>query len=222
MEPIQRTIHILKTASRLIAHYGFDKTTMEDISREAGVSKGSLYLVWSSKDELFDALLNYEMKQLLDDLEARVAAQRDPQGGTIANLYRHTLLALRSNPLMSALYARDSRVLGDFIRRQDMNRYTSRIMLGTESVRQMQSAGLLRSDVRPEVIVYLFSTIALGFMSISSVIPASDAPPLEEVGEALAVLVHSGLESPGGAAEVGTQVVMQMIEYMRKQYDASS
>ena len=30
-------------------HYGFDKTTMEDISREAGVSKGSLYLVWSSR-----------------------------------------------------------------------------------------------------------------------------------------------------------------------------
>ena len=40
MEPKQRSIHILKTASRLMAHYGFDKTTMEDIAREAGVWRG--------------------------------------------------------------------------------------------------------------------------------------------------------------------------------------
>ena len=34
---------VLQTASRLITRYGFEKTTMEDIARESGVSKGALY-----------------------------------------------------------------------------------------------------------------------------------------------------------------------------------
>ncbi len=215
MDSKQRPLHILKTASRLIAHYGYDKTTMEDIAREAGVSKGALYLVWSSKDELFDALLAYEMNRLLDDLQTRVSG--DPQGGSISRLYQHTLLALRSNPLMCALYARDNRILGDFVRRQDVQRYTRRLVLGEDIVRQMQAVGLLRPEIRPQVIAYLFSVIALGFMSIGTIFPDSAAPGLDEVGEALAVMVHSGLEPAGGDNAVGKQAFDQMIQLMKQQ-----
>jgi TetR/AcrR family acrAB operon transcriptional repressor len=216
MEPKQRSIHILKTASRLMAHYGFDKTTMEDIAREAGVSKGALYLLWSSKDALFEALLGYEMQRLLDDLQGRI--EGDPLGGSISNLYRHTLMALRVNPLMCALYARDARILGDYVRRQDVDRYTRRLIMGEESVGQMQAAGLLRRDLRPQVITYLFTIIALGFLSMGSIFPESEAPPLEEVGEALAALLQGGLEAPGGDNAAGKQAFIQMIDFMRMQY----
>jgi TetR/AcrR family acrAB operon transcriptional repressor len=189
---------------------------MEDIAREAGVSKGALYLVWSSKDALFEALLGYEMQRLLDDLQARV--EQDPLGGSISNLYRHTLLALRKNPLMCALYARDSRILGDFVRRQDVDRYTRRLIMGEESVANMQAAGLLRRDLHPQVITYLFTIIALGFLSMGSIFPESDAPPLEEVGEALAAMLQGGLEAPGGDNAQGKQTFVQMIDFMRKQY----
>ncbi len=216
MDSKQRSVHILKTASRLMAHYGFDKTTMEDIAREAGVSKGALYLIWSSKDQLFEALLGYQMIHLLDDLQARVEA--DPQGGRVSSQYRHTVIALRNNPLMRALYARDSRILGDFVRRQDVERYTRRMMLGADGVRQMQAAGLLRGDIRPQVITYLFSLIALGFMSIGTILPESEAPDLEEVGEALAAMMQAGLEAPGGNNAEGKQAFSQLIEFMKKQY----
>jgi TetR/AcrR family acrAB operon transcriptional repressor len=197
---------LLESASRLIPHYGFDKTTMDDIAREAGVSKGALYLVWSSKDQLFEALLGYDMKRLLDDLQERV--ERDPQGGTISNQYRHTVIALRTNPLMGAL-----RILGDFVRRQDVERYTRRMMMGADGVRRM-----LRGDIRPQVITYLFSILALGYMSIGSILPESEAPALEEVGEALAAMMQAGLEAPGGNKAEGKQAFEQMIDLMKKQY----
>ncbi len=216
MDAKQRQVHILKTAARLMAHYGFDKTTMEDIAREAGVSKGALYLIWSSKDQLFEALLGYEMNRLLDDLLARV--EDDPQGGRISQQYRHTVMALCNNPLMRALYARDSRILGDFVRRQDVERYTRRMLLGAEGVRQMQAAGLLRGDIRPQVITYLFSVIALGFMSIGTILPESEAPDLEEVGEALAAMMQTGLEAPGGDSAAGKQAFTQMVQFLKKQY----
>ena len=41
----ERPTRILNTAGRLMTRYGYDKTTMDEIAREAGVSKGALYLV---------------------------------------------------------------------------------------------------------------------------------------------------------------------------------
>ena len=219
-DSLNRPTRILEAAARLITHYGFDKTTMEDIAREAGVSKGALYLEWSSKDQLFDALLAHEMKRFLLDFQARM--ERDPEGGRIANLYRHALLALQANPLMSALYTGDSRVLGDFVQRHAadarVERYTSRLMFGKTAVEQMQAAGLLRADIRPEVITYLLSIIALGFMSIETIIPLADVPPLEDVAAAVTSLVQHGIAGEAGDSAAGKRAMAEMVQFLLKQY----
>lgn len=219
--PAARSNHrrnqILQAASRLIAHYGFDKTTMEDIAREAGVSKGALYLEWPGKHELFEALLVHEMRRLLLDFQQRV--ERDPQGGQIANMYRHALLALRDNPLVSALYTQDSRVLGDYIKRQDTSRYTSRLLVGEQAVRQMQAAGLLRADIRPEVIAYLMSLIAVGLLQISSIIPTAEQPPLEDVADGLTRLIQGGLAGPGNDSAAGREAAAKIIDLILQQYN---
>jgi AcrR family transcriptional regulator len=190
---------------------------MDDIANEAGVSKGALYLVWPGKEELFDALFEHEMKQLVMDLRGRVEA--DSQGGSIASLYGHTLLALQNSPLICALYTRDGRVLGDFVHRQDPQRYTQRLLMSTESITRMQAAGLLRSDIRPEVMTYLFSLLALGFLSISGVIPAADAPPLAETAAAMSAMVQGGLALPGGDNTVNKEATLKMLALMLTQYD---
>jgi Transcriptional regulator len=212
----ERTIRILNAAAGLMTRYGYDKTTMDDIAREAGVSKGALYLEWAGKEQLFDALLEYEMKCLLLDLKARVEA--DPNGGSIAALYAHTLLALQGNALISALYTRDGRVLGDFVHRQDPERYTRRLLMSRDSVAQMQAAGLLRADLRPDVIAYVFSLLALGFMSIGGVIPAGQAPALAETAQAVSAMVQGGLALPGGDAEWMKAGTMKLLELMLSQY----
>ncbi len=42
---------------------GFDGASMNDIARSAGVSKGTLYAYFSSKDDLFDAIIRGEFAQ---------------------------------------------------------------------------------------------------------------------------------------------------------------
>jgi TetR/AcrR family acrAB operon transcriptional repressor len=39
-----RPSRILAVTARLMAHYGYDKTIVDDIAREAGMSKGAIYL----------------------------------------------------------------------------------------------------------------------------------------------------------------------------------
>lgn len=43
---------ILDAADRLLARYGYRKMTIEDIAREVGIGKGTIYLHFSSKEEV--------------------------------------------------------------------------------------------------------------------------------------------------------------------------
>src|ERR1700755_3604602 len=51
---------ILDGARRLFMAQGFDHTSMGDIAREAGVSKGTLYVYFDSKERLFSELVAEE------------------------------------------------------------------------------------------------------------------------------------------------------------------
>jgi len=53
--PDKREI-IISSALDLFRHYGYRRTSMEDIARAAAVAKGTLYLYFKSKDELFEAI----------------------------------------------------------------------------------------------------------------------------------------------------------------------
>ncbi|HPH95006.1 MAG TPA: helix-turn-helix domain-containing protein [Anaerolineaceae bacterium] len=215
---VNRPERILDAAASLITRLGFDKTTIADIALEAGVAKGAVYLHWSSKEALFDALVTREMRRLMADLLARVEA--DPRGGSLTRMYAHSLQALQANPLMRALYTQDSRVLGKFIHQQDPRRYVERFGFGKDFIIYMQAAGLVRKDLNPESLAYLLSVIAYGFTGIESVIPAAEAPSLEQVEEVLEAVLGRGMTLEDGDSEAGKQALRLAVDVVNRQYDA--
>lgn len=56
---------ILQAAERVFQKWGLNKTTMEDIAREAGKGKSTLYYYYKSKDEIFDATIKIKLNQVL-------------------------------------------------------------------------------------------------------------------------------------------------------------
>jgi AcrR family transcriptional regulator len=42
----------LDAIEQLLARYGYKKTTMNDLAREAGIGKGTIYLYFPSKEEV--------------------------------------------------------------------------------------------------------------------------------------------------------------------------
>jgi AcrR family transcriptional regulator len=57
---------ILEAARRVFQKWGLNKTTMEDIAREAGKGKSTLYYYYKSKDEIFETLAISEIKNVID------------------------------------------------------------------------------------------------------------------------------------------------------------
>ena len=58
LAPQVRVTQILDAALAEFSDHGFAATTMDDIARRCGLSKGGLYAHFASKDEIFEALLH--------------------------------------------------------------------------------------------------------------------------------------------------------------------
>ncbi len=56
----EKRAQIIEGARRVFMDVGFDAASMNDITREAGVSKGTIYVYFESKEDLFMALMHSE------------------------------------------------------------------------------------------------------------------------------------------------------------------
>jgi AcrR family transcriptional regulator len=68
---------VLEAAERLFVANGFGSTSLEDIAREAGFSKGAVYSNFAGKTDLFFAIVEQQFDQLADRLRLVVAAEDD-------------------------------------------------------------------------------------------------------------------------------------------------
>ncbi|NQV50837.1 MAG: TetR/AcrR family transcriptional regulator [Candidatus Marinimicrobia bacterium] len=59
----QYRLEILQSAAKVFARQGFHLTTMEAVAEECGWSKGTLYLYFKSKEDLFFSILIEKMDQ---------------------------------------------------------------------------------------------------------------------------------------------------------------
>src|SRR6059058_145330 len=96
-----REERILDAATTLLVRWGYRKTTIDDVAREAGVGKGTIYLHWKDKNELFHAAIRREQECYAQEVKRRIAA--DPEGGLLHRITTHGMLAALSNPLMAAI-----------------------------------------------------------------------------------------------------------------------
>src|SRR2546430_17710547 len=89
-ESDERTLReerILDAAATLLARWGYRKTTIDDVAREAGVGKGTIYLHWKDKTELFRAVIWREQQRYSDELQRRIAFR--PGRGVLHRINTH-------------------------------------------------------------------------------------------------------------------------------------
>ncbi len=66
----ERQQEILMAALQAFAEKGYDKTTIEDIVRISGLSKGTLYWYFTNKEAIFAALVNMVFEGMWQPIEA--------------------------------------------------------------------------------------------------------------------------------------------------------
>jgi AcrR family transcriptional regulator len=84
-----RPAELLAAALELFVARGYAATRLDDVARQAGVSKGTVYLYFPSKEELFKAVVREGLVPLLERGEKMVAEHQ----GSIAELIRNLVQA---------------------------------------------------------------------------------------------------------------------------------
>lgn len=79
-DPAKRE-QIIEGAKRVFMSVGFDAASMNDITREAGVSKGTIYVYFQNKDDLFSAMIEKERALFLATIRTVLAAHEDVETG---------------------------------------------------------------------------------------------------------------------------------------------
>jgi TetR/AcrR family transcriptional regulator, cholesterol catabolism regulator len=81
-KPTTRLEEVLRSAANIFFAKGYHATSIEDVARDVGMLKGSLYYYIKSKDDLLFRLLLAG----IEDSDAFIARQIDPQGEPMEQL----------------------------------------------------------------------------------------------------------------------------------------
>ena len=135
---------ILNAALDLMRDRGFDKVSIRDICKEAGITTGAFYHHFSSKE----ALLESGFAPLDDYMAGAVAGHEEepPDLRLWRILSAYAKFMEQSGELIGRYYQR--RIAEPGTRSMDATRYTLRAML--DCFRQAEGEGLLRPEHPPE------------------------------------------------------------------------
>jgi AcrR family transcriptional regulator len=183
---IERADRILDSAGALLLRHGHRKVTIEDVARRAKIGKGTVYLHWRTKDDLFLALLARESVRMVEDVAARLRA--DPEEALPHRLMRMTYLAALRQPLLFALVIGDTEILGKMTETD-----ISEVGVATTDrfYDVLTDYGLLRDDI-PNL-PYALRGATGGFYILDRIDPDT-APGEEARGDALAHVVRTAFE----------------------------
>jgi AcrR family transcriptional regulator len=97
--PDDRPAELLEAALRIFAERGYANTRLEDVAAAVGVTKGTIYHYFSTKEELLLRAVEHNHERAFGPLEEVVRVKRTPVSPTIRLFLRRAFGSLDSNRL---------------------------------------------------------------------------------------------------------------------------
>jgi AcrR family transcriptional regulator len=151
---------VLDAASAIVLSDGFESADLRAIAARADITDEQLLELFPSAGQLFVALLNREyagmFRVIIDHMD------RDPLGGRLSHIYRHTLGAVHERPLARLLYLTDPIALNTIMREAYGFEYMPQLGVRAEFIDKMKEAGMVRHDVDSASLSALITAVSAG------------------------------------------------------------
>jgi AcrR family transcriptional regulator len=188
---------IVSVAADLFREPGYEETTIEMISSAAGVSPGTIYNYFGTKNAILTAVVTRDTESALDLASGAIDLQAsDPVDvlmpvidvyvdltlglgpGELRELFR-TVLDSGQRPLADDIISLDERAVGQI----------------ADAMAQMRTAGLLADPVDPMEAAYLVYTLVAGGVMVFMSVPGTTHEDVKSVIRQQLALVFKGLAS---------------------------
>src|SRR3954447_16141624 len=189
----QKRQQILDTAARLFAKQRCDQVRLDDVAAAAGVGKGTLYVYFDNKDDLYFSIAYEGFCDLIERLEAQVVDHATPAVDRLRRIVEGLVQFARSHPQFYEMMR-----IAQGSRHQQARWRPKREAL-TGLVRQAIADGISRREVtdpHPE----LTALFVPGFVRSAMLFGPKDLD-LDMLTEHIFTLLLNGIRSREGAAK---------------------
>jgi AcrR family transcriptional regulator len=188
----QRRQSIVETAARLFAQEGFAGCEMERVSAEVGIAKGTLYLYFPGKQELFFACVDWGMSWMQQTVRAAAESVSEPLE-RIAVAIRSYLAFFEEHPEYVELVIQERAIFRDRKRPTYFEYRAANLEYWRELYRQLIASGRFRSDIPVERITDTIGSLLYGAMFTNHFVGRTVS--LDEQNAALLQIMFRGLLS---------------------------
>lgn len=177
---------ILVEAAKAFARFGFRKTAVDDIAKNAGVAKGTIYLAAESKEDLFFQVLHREVRAWIAEV-AQVIDPRVPADQLLGLASATAIQKLDGHPLVKDLLLRATHeVIPNWYEKLE-----ALCEMGGQNVREILTLGVKQGIFRPDLDTEILGTM-LHDMQLSALL--FHGPELSKDPASLARFTQAGLD----------------------------
>jgi AcrR family transcriptional regulator len=195
----ERRLSIVEAAAPLFASSGYSACEMDRVACEAGVAKGTLYLYFPGKQELFFACVDHGMAQMQRVVREAAESTNDPFERMARGIHAY-LRFFEEHPEYVELLIQERAIFKDskrstYFEHRDANRAPWR-----ELYMGLVEQGRFRGDIPVERMLDTVGSLLYGTMFTNHFVGRTVS--LEEQYQALFEIILHGVTSPAAA---GTQ-----------------
>ena len=192
---------ILEAATKLFSRFGFKKASVEEIAKDAGVAKGTVYLAADTKEDLFYQALHREVRAWTAEL-SRVIDPRVPADQLLVQTIHEGLRYLQERPLVKELlFGSYHLMLPEWADRLDQLRELGRSNC-LEILRLGVRQGLFREDLDMDEVAKILQDVAIATYLFHDRGPNRDERIAKRLMTGMEMFMH-GLRSKTKAAAKG-------------------
>jgi AcrR family transcriptional regulator len=198
---------LIATGQSLFARRGIRATTVEQLAREAGISKGAFYFFYPSKEALFFAIV----EQVEEEIQSRLLDQvtQNPRDA-LRLLLRFSLSARDENPLFDVATSEEAVAVMRTMSAEEQEQFLRRdIEMTTTLAKRLDAAGV-EVAASPALLAGLLRALVFVGMHREDigieVAPAVEDFLVETIAGALGAAPHGTAEALAGeAGKTGAQ-----------------
>jgi AcrR family transcriptional regulator len=160
----------------LFARRGIRATTVDQLARKAGISKGAFYHFYPSKEALFFAIVD----QVEEEIQGRLVEQvMENPGDALRLLLRFSLSARDENPLFDVAVSEEAVAVMRTMSQEEQERFLSRDIEMTATLAERLDAAGIRMTTSPTVLAGLLRALVFVGMHRDDIGPDM-APAVED------------------------------------------
>jgi AcrR family transcriptional regulator len=137
--------------------FGYKRTVIDDIVREAGIAKGTFYLYFKGKEELFLEVVKEVRQEIMEEYMELMKCETTPAGKLRATL-RFSLEALSQHPLFAKITLQDEefRIALRLVHEPESQQLLDETL---DFMRSLFKEGIESGELRPEVDLFVIPIV---------------------------------------------------------------